>query len=309
MRGELEVEDAVGDLLRRPEVGPRGRAAFDTLERRLATLVPGHPRLALRASDRLGRLRNRLSRRWPSPEQVLALFPELGLRRAAGVAWRIGGLEARNRAWVEGLRQGGLDPLRPLVRIPAAVAELRPPVLFGIFHAGAVHALSPALEQLPAPVIALRHGILYQGRPPLTVATTEGGGQERAKLFQRLLAHLQDGGFVATALDVVPGMGVQAPCLGHRITLARGPLGLARLAGVPIVPLVGRFRGGGVEIVFGEALSTPPETSDAAAWESALAASAAGWLERYLRAEPSEISLGLLRNLLGAQIDKPADGG
>lgn len=286
-----------------------GKAAFDALERRLAAWAPGHPRPALFAADRLGRWRNRLSRRWPSPEQVRALFPHLGAGEAAKVAWRIGGLEARNRIWVEGLRQAGLDPLRSLVWTPPEAAALRPPLLLGIFHVGAVHALSPALEQLCAPVIALRHGLLYQGRPPLTVATTEGGSGERAKLFQRLLANLEGGGFVATALDVVPGVGLKAPCLGHQLTMARGPFGLARLAGVPIVPIVGRFRGGGVEIVFGEALSIPPETSDAAEWESALAASAAGWLERYLRPEPAEISLGLLRNLLGAEIDKPADGG
>jgi hypothetical protein len=287
---------------------PAGKAAFDALERRLAAQVPGHPRLALAAAAGLGRWRNRLSRRWPSPEQVRALFPHLEAREAAAVAWRIGGLEARNRAWIEGLRKGGLDPLRPLVRTPPEVAALRPPLLLGIFHVGAVHALSPAFEQLPAPVIALRHGVLYRGRPPLTVMTTEGGAEERRKLFQRLLSQLQDGGFVATALDVVPGVGVKAPCLGHTITLARGPFGLARLAGVPIVPLVGRFRNGGVEIVVGEALATPA-ASEPAEWESACAASAALWLERYLLPEPAEIGLGLLRNLLGAEVRKPEGGG
>jgi hypothetical protein len=281
-----------------------GRVAFDALERRLAALVPGYPRLALAGADGLGRWRNRLSRRWPSPEQVLALFPELRVGGAAAVAWRIGGLEARNRAWVEGLRQGGLDPLRPLVRMPPELAGLRPPLLLGTFHVGAVHSLSPAFEQLPGPAIALRHGAFYRVRPPLTVASTEGGAQQRGALFQRLLGHLGDGGFVATALDVVPGVGISAPCLGHRMALARGPFGLARLAGVPIVPIVGRFREGGVEIVLGEPLPLPP-ASGAAEWESALAAAAAGWLERYLRAAPAELGLGLLRNLLGAGITPP----
>ncbi len=286
----------------------RGKAVFDVLERLLAARVPGSPRLALAAAAGVGRWRNRLSRRWPSPEQVRALFPHLGAREAAAVAWRIGGLEARNRVFVEGLRQAGLEPLRPLVRIPPEVAALRPPCLLGIFHVGAVHSLSPAFEQLPAPAIALRHGLLYRGRPPLTVMTTEGGPEERRKLFKRLLAQLQEGGFVATALDVVPGAGVQAPCLGHTITLARGPFGLARLAGVPIVPFVGRFRNGGVEIVVGEALPTP-EASDPVEFEAALAASAALWLERYLLPDPAEIGLGLLRNLLGAEIRKPDEVG
>lgn len=279
--------------------------AFAVLERRAARLLPRHPRAAFAAAERLGRLRNRLSRRWPSPGEVRALFPELG-SGAAAVAWKIGGLEALNRLWVEGLRQWGIEPLRPLVRAPQAFAELRPPLLLGFLHAGAVHALVPAFEQLPAPVIAVRHSLLHPARPPVLQAETAGGRDHRRELFERLLAHLQAGGFVATALDVVPGEGVSAPCLGHRVRLARGPLGLARLAEVPIVPVVGRFREGWIEAVLGEPLAMPalPRT-ETGEWESVLAASVAGWLERYLRAEPAELGLGLLRNLLGSEMTPP----
>src|SRR5262249_18921861 len=147
-----------------------------------------------------------------------------------------------------------------------------------------VHALVPAFEQLPAPVIAVRHSLLHPARPPVLQAETAGGREHRRELFQRLLAHLKDGGFVATALDVVPGAGVSGPCLGHRVSVARGPLGRARLSGVPIVPVVGRFREGGIDVVSGEPLPLPPACGEdgAAEWESALAASVAGWLERYL---------------------------
>jgi hypothetical protein len=278
---------------------PVPREAFAVAERRLARLLPRHPRLAFSGADHLGRLRNRLSRRWPSPEQVRALFPELG-SEAATVAWRIGGLEALNRLWVEGLRQWEIEPLRPLVRTPPAFAGLRPPLLLGFLHTGAVHALVPAFEQLPGPVIAVRHSLLHPARPPVAQAETAGGRTHRRELFQRLLAHLRDGGFVATALDVAPGAGISAPCLGHRLRLASGPLGLARLSGVPIVPVVGRFREGWIEAVLGEPLATPSlPREEAVAWESALAASISGWLERYLRSAPGELGLGLLRNLLG----------
>jgi hypothetical protein len=211
----------------------------------------------------------------------------------------------------------GLDPLRPLVRTPPELGLLRPPLLLGTFHVGAIHSLSPAFERLPGPAIALRDGPFYQVRPPLTLATTEGGPQRRAALFQRLLGQLSGGGFVALALDAVPGVGLSVPFLGKRLTLARGPFALARLAGVPLVPLVGRFREGGVEIVLGEAFRVPPAFPDpgssaAAAWESALAAAAAGWLERYLRAAPSELGLGLLRSLLSTELgcgfNPPAGG-
>jgi hypothetical protein len=277
------------------------REVFDELERRWVALASGSPRLALSGAGTLGRLRNRLSRRWPSPEQVRALFPEMEARAAARVAWRIGGLEARNRAWVEGLKRSGLDPLRPLVRTPPAFAALRPPLLLVTFHVGAVHALGPALERLPAAVLGLRHGPFYEVRPPLALETTEGDAQRRAALFQRLLAHLTGGGFVAMALDIVPGAGLPVPCLGRPLELARGPFALARLAGVPLVPLVGRWRREEVEIVLGEALP-PPLAEGAAEWESALAVSAGLWLERYLRASPAEIGLGLLRTLLGPEL-------
>jgi hypothetical protein len=278
---------------------------FDELERLWVALASGSPPLALSGAGTLGRLRNRLSRRWPSPEQVRALFPEMGARAAARAAWRIGGLEARNRAWVENLRRSGLDPLRPLVRTPPALAALRPPLLLGTFHVGAVHALGPALERLPAAVLGLRHGPFYEVRPPLALATTEGDAQQRAALFQRLLAHLTGGGFVAMALDAVPGTGLPVSCLGRTLELARGPFALARLAGVPLVPLVGRWRRGSVEVVLGEALPQPlgsGAASGAAEWESALAASAGLWLERYLRASPTELGLGLLRTLLGPDL-------
>lgn len=281
-----------------------GSEIFDALEKGLEPLAASRPRLALSLAAGLGRLRNRLSRRWPGPEQIRVLFPQLDGRAAARVAWSVGGLEARNRLAVECIRRAGLEPLRPLVRTSGSFATLRPPLILGTFHAGAVHALGPALERLPAPVLALRQGPLFVPRPPLEVATTEGDDQSRAALFHRAIEHLGRGGFVAMALDIAPGPGLQAACLGRPLVLARGPFALARLTGAPVVPLVGRWRGSEVEIVTGEALV--PETPDSAAgpeaWEIALAASAARCLERYLLASPAEISLGLLRNLLGRDL-------
>lgn len=263
------------------------RRTFDALERRLAA---GSPRLALSAAAALGNLRNRLSRRWPSPEQVQALFPHLEKDAAARVAWRIGGLEARNRLLVGHIRRAGLEPVRPLVRTPAFDA-LQPPLILGTFHVGAVHALGAALEHLPGPVLALRHGPMYRPRPPVEIETTEGDDQRRAATFQRMLAHLEHGGFVVTALDVAPGASLRVPCLGRTLTLARGPFALARITGATIVPLVARWRGGEVEIETGRPLKAT-ET------EARLAESAARWLERYLLGSPAEIGLALVRNLL-----------
>ena len=248
---------------------------FDWLEEHLAAIR--YPDRALALADTLGSLRNRLSRRWPSPEQVRTLFPSLPRSEAARIAWRIAALEARNRLLVRCIQQG----TRPLVEVPEAFAALRPPLLLGTFHVGAVHALGPALEMLPGPVLALREGRLYEDLS-LEVLSTEGDEQSRAAVFLRALSHLQAGGFVVAALDI--GTGLSAPCLGHNLELARGPFELARLAGVPIVPVVARWRKSRVEICLGEAFAEPE--------------AAARWLESYLLESPAELGLGLLRSLL-----------
>lgn len=279
-----------------------GRQIFDALERRLSVLAPARPRLALSSGRVLGQLRNRLSRRWPSPEQIQTLFPALDRRAAARVAWRIGGLEARNRVLVDCIRRAGIGPMRSLVRTSAAaLSTLRPPLLLGTFHVGAVQALGPALARLPGPVLALRHGPLYTAGSPLEIVTTEGDEQRRAAAFHRALTHLHGGGCVVLALDVVPGTGLRVPCLGRTVELARGPFALARITGVPLVPLVARWRRSGVEILTGEPLDSKlalDPAVDPTVWESALAAAAARWLERYLQDAPAELGLGLLRNLL-----------
>jgi lauroyl/myristoyl acyltransferase len=132
------------------------------------------------------------------------------------------------------------------------------------------------------------------------IVSTEGDDQRRAASFQRALAHLAGGGFVVLALDVVQGAGLPVPCLGRTLALARGPFALARLAGaplVPLVPLVARWRRGGVEAEAGEPIAVDPKLGPADR-ERALAESAGRWLERYLLSSPSELSLGLLRILL-----------
>ncbi|HEY9420211.1 MAG TPA: hypothetical protein VIW92_02265, partial [Thermoanaerobaculia bacterium] len=232
--------------------------------------------------------------RWPSQEQVQSLFPHLERDAAARVAWSIGGLEARNRLLVACILREGLEPVRPLVRAPV-FDGLRPPLILGTFHVGAVHALGPALEHLPGPVLALRHGPMYTPRPPVEIETTEGDDQRRAVAFQRMLDSLKGSGFVVTALDVAPGASLRVPCLGHTLTLARGPFALARITGAPMVLLAARWQGGEVEVETGPPLG--PMDS-----EAGLAEAAASWLERYLLASPAETGLSLVRNLLPDEI-------
>ena len=83
---------------------------------------------------------------------------------------------------------------------------------------------------------------------------------------------------------------VEAPLLGRRLRLARGPFALARIAGVPIVPLVARWQGNGVAIVKGEPIVASEDDGETAA-------ALAGWLEDYLRAFPGETAAYLVERL------------
>ncbi len=313
------------------------RHAFDALERGLTVFAAaGSPRRALPAlgaAAAVGRMRNRLSGAWPSVEQVAQLFPHLDRAAAARVARTIGAAEARNRLVVELIRHRGLAAVAALVRSAPALAELRPPLVLCTFHVGAVQALGAALERLPAPALRFRHGLLHEPRPPLAVVSTAGGEQARAKAFLRGLDHLRQGGLVALAADLADGptATIATSCLGRPMHLARGPFALARLAAAPLQPIVVRWSAHGLDTIVGPPLAPldsldplyhldpldnlpraggpshrspnhdgPPDSPPAdRERDAALAGAAAAWLERHLLAAPGDLSLGLLRALLG----------
>ncbi len=72
---------------------------------------------------------------------------------------------------------------------------------------------------------------------------------------------------------------------------------MARLAGVPLVPLTACWHGGIVKIEVGDEL-VADSSSGPEIFERTLATAAAGWLENYLRGDPGEMGLGLLHRLV-----------
>lgn len=289
---------------------------FDALELRLGARLRRHPSGALRIMAAVGRGRNFLSRRWPSPAEVQRLLPDLAPRQAARVAWEVAGLAACNRHLAAASRHGDGDAVGALpLRAPAGFSRLRPPLILGFVHAGLVEGLGSALGHLAAPVVVLRHGHQRAtAPPPLVLVTTEGGEQGRAAAFLQAYASLQGGGFVAAALDVLPGApgtGLPVSLLGRRLELARGPFALARLTGAPILPLAARRCRGGMEIVAGEPVAAGERAGEmgAAAREGELAGAVAAWFEIYLRGSPGELGLGLLRNLLAEAATEPSAQG
>jgi hypothetical protein len=203
---------------------------------------------------------------------------------------------ARRRTWSNFLlaealdaalaRGGNRDPHPRLVAFPA-LTRLQPPLILATFHLGAFPALAAVLERLDGDVIAVHRG-RFAPRPGMTLVRTGDDEWERARTFDRAVRALSAGGFVFSALDGYGEDGyeaatLEAPMLGGSVALARGGFALARIADVPIVPIVARWRGSRVVVECGDPIRPAGD-------ESAMAAAVAAWLERYLRAFPGEIS-------------------
>jgi len=260
--------------------------SYDAPGKVLARLAATRPRIAYPLASAVGAFRNRVTRRWPSTAEVHALFPLLTRAATRHVASAIGALEERNRVLVRSIRRDGIEPVRGLVSAPASLLSLRGPCILITFHVGALHALGAALEQFETPVLSFRHGALFTPTGALVVQSTEGGEQQRAMAFHRALLHLRDGGIVVIPLDVTEGPSIPMPCLGHTLRLAPGAFALAKATRAPMIPIVAQWTRTGISMLSGESLPQPTPEATAA------------WLESYLLASPSEITLGLVRSLL-----------
>jgi hypothetical protein len=275
------------------------RRAFDRGEAGLIRTAARHPRTAVALATSLGRLRNFLSRQWPAPSEVESLFAELGPRESESAARVIAGRAACNRVLGQAGKQFGIAALRPLLlELPPWLREYPPPYVIGFAHVGTYEALGPSLERLSAPVLLWRDGAFHASTARLEIVTTEGGAERRAGAFLQAVACLQSGGIVATALDVLAADGLPVELLDRSVRLARGPFALARRVSASLIPLVGVEETGRVRIVAGAPLVAKRFDGDAG--EARLAQRAAAWFDSFLRQQPGELGLGLLRSLLGS---------
>jgi lauroyl/myristoyl acyltransferase len=110
------------------------------------------------------------------------------------------------------------------------------------------------------------------------------------------------------ALDLAPAGALETECLGRPLALARGPFALARMTGAPITPLAIRWTRRGTAVVIDIPLQSErlsDASTDPTCFELGLARAASRWLEAYLHQTPSELTLGLIRELL-YQPDNPS---
>lgn len=255
------------------------------ITRGLGKLATRAPALAFRAADLIAAVA------WPSVsrERIETVFPHLSRGDVRRVNAHLRNAELRNEVLIETMLAGGMDPMRALVDENTQLAALRPPLILGTFHVGALTAIGAALERIPGRVLVLRRASPL-GRVPsrLWIEETDGDEQRRALVFHRALDWLRGGDSVFMPLDPEQAaVRLAVPFEGHTLNLARGPFAVARIARVPIVPIIARWRGTRAEIVVGNAIAASED-------ESAMATSAAAWLERYLRDSPLEISARIL---------------
>lgn len=228
----------------------------------LGALAVRSPRLAFLAADLLAKFWTIFGRRF---SRARLLLPNADLASM----WRT---HVRTQLLDGWMRHDRATALR-LVQANDAITALRPPMIIGTFHVGPTYALGAVSERLSGETFALRGP---QG-------TTD---QERAAKFYRAVEQLRSG-FVIVALDPREAQRIATPFLGGTLQLARGPFAMARIARVPIVPVVARWEGDGIVLVVGDAIEFASE-------EQTMADAAAGWLEGYLREYPGELSYRVL---------------
>lgn len=240
-----------------------------TVTRLLGWLASQSPGLAFIVSDALA-----MFRRIASRAEVRALFPNADTGQ---VLRRMSMTHVRTQLVAGWIGRAGIAPFRRLVRKNDALAQLRPPMILGTFHIGPTLGVGVLTERLKGETLVLRG----------SVGSTD---QERAATFHRSIDRLRTNGFVVLAFDPYEAQRIAVPFLGRTLQLARGPFAMARIARVPILPVVARWVGEEVELIVGDPLP--------AGNEQTMAEAAGRWLEGYLREQPGELSYRL-RELMG----------
>jgi lauroyl/myristoyl acyltransferase len=253
------------------------------VRRVLGRLATRSPRAAFAVSNTLAALLATVS---PGFRRALRRIPPhrspRDTRRALRSIWRT---RMRTRFlpyWIHG---AGFAPVRALVRENDAIGRLRAPMILCTFHMGPYLGLGVLPEQLQGESMTLRCvRFTMEGVAARQVELVVGTEQERVAAFYRAIDHLRKDGFVIAAVD--PGQAnrrIAAPFFGGTLHLVAGVFAMARVAKVPLVPIATRWIGDEIEIVVGDPLAGGDD-------ENALAASAAQWLEQYLRDWPGELS-------------------
>jgi lauroyl/myristoyl acyltransferase len=247
-------------------------------------------RLAVLVADMLARLTRPLGH-GISDEWLSDVFPELDARARRA---------ARQRTWENFLKGEAVRIAATYGRYPPLVpnprfAALQPPLVLASFHVGPYAAIGTALARLAGEVVALDRGQF--GRiPHLTVLPRGENPVARSRAFSGALTALRGGGFAFVNVDAfepekLDVSTIEVPLFDRTLPLARGAFALARMADVPIVPIVARWRGNAIEVDIGAPIRLGADG------ERGMAEATVAWIERYLRERPGETSVFMLERL------------
>jgi hypothetical protein len=253
------------------------------------------PAATVRSLDMAGRAAHAAGLLGPRAHDVAALFPWLDTATQARVARRIATLPVKNRAAIAFVEHGGgMRRVAMLLDWQAdhgGNAILRPGAGTVILacHVGAFFGIRAALHAAGRDALTLRE-------LPLDTAA------DRAAALKRGLECLQRGGLVVASMDGPGGTSTgEVECLERSIVLRRGPFALARLARAPLVPVACAWtEAGRIDVRVGNALDVASVGASPGEIETRMAAAAARWLDRYLRADPHELWPSTLTYFLAA---------
>ena len=265
-------------------------------------ILPINLRAALVAAGAIGRAAHRVRPVMPAPADVAELFGHATPIPHQVIAREMSGLRYQNQLLARTARWRGTQILEPYVDADS-LERLTPfhsttPAIFLTWHVGPPFALLGAFGRLGLDVLAIRRTEEYQA-PSVHVASVDRGSHSRTKAASHAVARLRRGGLVVIAGDGTDTSETfVTPCLGRCVRMARGPFALARICGVPLVPLLASCdRDGLVRVTVGEPLNGEGSGRER---ESALAVAAGRWLEAYLLTSPSQLRRCSLRWLLDA---------
>lgn len=222
----------------------------------------------------------------------------------------------KNRCLTHAWRVSGLESVKTLIQCPDAdrLREMhrnRQPAVFVFSHFGPRYSIAPAFQQVEVPVA------LFQGRLPGTLNKADvecfaaqlpgmeyywiNANTNRAGHLKRAVERLQHGGLVAMAIDGGHGDVLsEAEFFGHRIEVARGPAVLARLTGVPLIPVTVTWGDGwSMEFRVHEPIARPDQVPpNSGEFDLALTRGAVRFFDAFIRKSPEQLRLDKLARLI-----------
>lgn len=245
----------------------------------------------IRLLDRAGRRAHAMNLVPPDSGLVRVLFPDMSPDAATSVARAAAGLRFKNRAAIALLQRRGVEALAQLVdrpdpRLSALASSPQGGVLLA-FHVGAQFGVGATMCRL--------------GRQTLTVRNMPvDDAHDRARALKEAVDAARAGALIIASVDGPGGAStLPLPCLGRHIVLRRGPFVLARLAAVPLYPVVARWTPSG-RIVAEAGAPLGPGGAPTASHEHLQALAAAAWLDGHIRDHPDDLWPYTLANLAGA---------